>query len=252
MNTPCAHLTDAVAQRLAGRRPPRAGEAAPVEAHAAVCLDCAALVESYRALSLALDALPGPELPDDFTAGVLSGWRQRERTVARERRAALAVVAVRRGGPGRRAGRGRERRLGPDRRAPGRAARRHGRRPPPRRAGAAAGGGRAPPPHRWARAPPSPSPCCSLSPGSSPRRGPRPPDPENHAPPLLASPRPPRSPRRSLAAAPAPRPRTPSRPRSRSAATGRSPPASGSPVRRGHADERRAGASPTRPAGTWC
>lgn len=85
------HLTDELAQRwLDGALP--AGEAAEVAEHASACPDCAALVESYRALSLALDALPGPELPDDFTAGVLTRVEARERTLSRERRAALAVL----------------------------------------------------------------------------------------------------------------------------------------------------------------
>jgi anti-sigma factor RsiW len=92
MTTLTGHLTDAQAQRLLDGvlRP---GEAAEVEAHAAGCAACAALVESYRALSQALDALPVPELPADFTAGVLERVERHDRIVARERRAAVAVVA---------------------------------------------------------------------------------------------------------------------------------------------------------------
>jgi anti-sigma factor RsiW len=93
VNTISGHLTDAQAQRLLDGVLLE-GESSQVEAHVAGCGACAALVESYRVLSLALDALPVPDLPDDFTAGVLERVERRERTVARERRAALAVVGV--------------------------------------------------------------------------------------------------------------------------------------------------------------
>lgn len=85
------HLTDAQAQRLLDGVL-RAEEAAEVAGHAAACRECTALIESYRALSLALDALPGPELPSDFTAGVLQRVEEGERTAARERWAAAAVL----------------------------------------------------------------------------------------------------------------------------------------------------------------
>ena len=91
MNTIAGHLTDAQAQRLLDGVL-RRDEAAEVEAHAASCADCAALVDSYRELALSLSALPAPELPADFTASVLERVARRERTVARERRAAVAVV----------------------------------------------------------------------------------------------------------------------------------------------------------------
>lgn len=85
------HLTDVRAQQLVdGVLPP--AEAAEASDHAASCPDCAALLESYRVLSVALDALPGPELPEDFTAGVLQRVEERERSVSRERRTAVAVL----------------------------------------------------------------------------------------------------------------------------------------------------------------
>jgi anti-sigma factor RsiW len=86
------HLTDAQAQRLLDGVLLDA-EAAEVEAHAASCQACQALVESYQALGDALGALELPELPADFTAGVLARIDVRERTVARERRFAAAVCA---------------------------------------------------------------------------------------------------------------------------------------------------------------
>lgn len=86
-----AHLTDHQAQQLLdGVLPP--AEAAAADAHAAACPACAALVDSYRALCLELDALPGPDLPDDFTAGVLLQVEARERAASRERRTAVAVL----------------------------------------------------------------------------------------------------------------------------------------------------------------
>jgi anti-sigma factor RsiW len=91
MTTFTGHLTDAQAQRLLdGVLFP--AEAAEVEAHAGSCAECAALVASYRLLSSALDDLAVPELPDDFTAGVLSAVDARERTVARERWLAAGIL----------------------------------------------------------------------------------------------------------------------------------------------------------------
>ena len=71
MTTFTGHLTDAQAQRLVDGVLSTA-EAPEVERHAAACLECQALVESYRMLEGALDALAEPELPDDFTFGVLA------------------------------------------------------------------------------------------------------------------------------------------------------------------------------------
>ncbi len=87
------HLTDAQAQRLLDGLL-RDGEADEVAAHLDACPECAALVDSYQALSLALEELPVPELPADFTAGVLERVELTERAAARERRAAVAVLGA--------------------------------------------------------------------------------------------------------------------------------------------------------------
>ncbi len=85
------HLDDLEAQRLAdGTLPP--GEAHVASAHAAACAACAALVESHRALLAALDGLALPDVPADFTNGVLEEVDRRERRAAGDRRTALAVV----------------------------------------------------------------------------------------------------------------------------------------------------------------
>jgi anti-sigma factor RsiW len=93
VTTSSGHLTDGQAQRLLDEAL-RAGEASEVNAHAAACRRCAALVDSFRELSRALDRLPGPDLPDDFTAGVLQRVDRRERIAARERRTAVAVLGA--------------------------------------------------------------------------------------------------------------------------------------------------------------
>ncbi len=87
------HLTDARAQELVDGvlRGPEAAEAA---LHAAACPGCSALVESYRALSAALNELPGPDLPADFTSSVLARLEQRESAAARERWAAAAILCA--------------------------------------------------------------------------------------------------------------------------------------------------------------
>lgn len=87
------HLTDEQAQRLCDGALPEA-EATLAEAHAGRCAACGALVESYRILGAALEDLELPELPADFTAGVLDRIDQRERLAARERRVALGVCAA--------------------------------------------------------------------------------------------------------------------------------------------------------------
>lgn len=86
------HLTDAQAQDLVDGLV-TAADAEALAAHVAGCPACEALVDSYQALCAALDALPLPELPDDFTRGVLARVDARERQRSRERRTAVAVVA---------------------------------------------------------------------------------------------------------------------------------------------------------------
>jgi anti-sigma factor RsiW len=86
------HLDDQRAQQLLdGLLPgPAAAEAGQ---HLAGCQDCRLLVDSYRALAEALDGLEPAAPPADFTEGVLARIDERERNAARERRAALAVLA---------------------------------------------------------------------------------------------------------------------------------------------------------------
>lgn len=92
MTTFTGHLTDAQAQRhLDGAL--YAAEAGEVVRHLEGCAECQLLVESYAALSAALDALPTPELPADFTASVLEAIETRERIAARERRFAVGILA---------------------------------------------------------------------------------------------------------------------------------------------------------------
>lgn len=94
MTTFTGHLTDAQAQRLLDGALLDA-EGPEVERHLSACEGCQALVESYRALGEALEeALAVPELPADFTAGVLARVDVRARTAARERRFAVAVCAA--------------------------------------------------------------------------------------------------------------------------------------------------------------
>ena len=93
MNPTGSHLTDSLAQQWVDGVLP-GPDAARATKHAAACPDCAALAESYRALSQALGALPGPEVPDDFTAGVLMRVEARERSTSRERRTAAVVLGA--------------------------------------------------------------------------------------------------------------------------------------------------------------
>ena len=86
------HLTDAEAQGLVDGALPDA-ETAEVERHAAGCAACQATVATYRMLSGALGDLGVPELPADFTEGVLARVEARERAVARERWHAAAILA---------------------------------------------------------------------------------------------------------------------------------------------------------------
>jgi anti-sigma factor RsiW len=93
MTTFTGHLTDAQAQRhLDGVLAP--AEANEVETHLDGCAACQRLVESYLALSAALDDLAVPELPADFTANVIERIEVRERTVARERGFAFGILAA--------------------------------------------------------------------------------------------------------------------------------------------------------------
>jgi anti-sigma factor RsiW len=86
------HLSDAQAQQLVDGALP-AGEAPGLERHLAGCAACQANVATYRMLSAALEDLDVPELPADFTDGVLARIDAQERALARERRHAVAILA---------------------------------------------------------------------------------------------------------------------------------------------------------------
>jgi len=87
------HLDDERAQRLVDGLLP-AAEAAASRRHAAACAECRLLVESYQALSEALDGLTAPPVGGDFTAEVMARIDERERVAARERRTAFAILGV--------------------------------------------------------------------------------------------------------------------------------------------------------------
>jgi anti-sigma factor RsiW len=91
MTTQLGHLTDAQAQRLVDGALPEA-EAPAVERHLAGCAACQATVETYRMLAEALEDLEVPPLPDGFTDAVLARIDVRERSAARERRHAVAIL----------------------------------------------------------------------------------------------------------------------------------------------------------------
>jgi anti-sigma factor RsiW len=86
------HLDDERAQRFLDDLLPGA-EAAEARAHLSGCQGCRLLVASYRALADALDGLEAPPLPADFTEGVMARVEARERSAARERRAAGLILA---------------------------------------------------------------------------------------------------------------------------------------------------------------
>jgi anti-sigma factor RsiW len=92
MTSPTAHLTDAQAQRLLDGVLSEA-EAPEAERHVAGCAACQATVATYRMLAEALDDLEVPDLPLDFTDGVLARIDVRERALARERKHAVAILA---------------------------------------------------------------------------------------------------------------------------------------------------------------
>jgi anti-sigma factor RsiW len=87
------HLSDADAQRLVDGALSEA-EAPALERHVAGCSACQTTVATYRMLAAALDDLAVPELPADFTDGVLARVDARERAVARERTHAVAILAA--------------------------------------------------------------------------------------------------------------------------------------------------------------
>lgn len=93
MTTFTGHLTDTQAQRhLDAALAP--DEASAIEQHLEGCTACQQLIESYLALSVALEDLAVPDLPPDFTAGVLERIEARERAVVRERRIAFGILGA--------------------------------------------------------------------------------------------------------------------------------------------------------------
>ncbi len=87
------HLDDLRAQALVDGLL-SAAEAAEAGAHLAACPDCRLLAGSYRTLADALDGLPAPLPPADFTEGVMARVEARERAAARERNLAAAILAL--------------------------------------------------------------------------------------------------------------------------------------------------------------
>jgi anti-sigma factor RsiW len=87
------HLDDERAQLLVDGQLP-AAEAEQARRHLPGCARCGLLVESYRALAEALDGLPVPLPPADFTAGVLAAIDRRERAATRDRRLVVGILGA--------------------------------------------------------------------------------------------------------------------------------------------------------------
>lgn len=88
-----SHLSDEQAQALVDRALPD-DERARCHEHLASCPDCELLVESYRALSAALDDLDAPAPPPGFTAEVMACIALADRRRAWDRRLALGILGV--------------------------------------------------------------------------------------------------------------------------------------------------------------
>jgi anti-sigma factor RsiW len=87
------HLTDEVAQAYVDRAL-TAEERARWAGHLDRCAECGLLVDSYRALTAALDSLDAPVAPAGFTAAVMEGIELSERQRAWNRRLALGILGV--------------------------------------------------------------------------------------------------------------------------------------------------------------
>jgi anti-sigma factor RsiW len=88
-----AHLDDDLAQRwVDGALGGRDREAC--RAHLAACDGCRLVVESYRALAAALEGLAAPAPGPAFTRDVIARIDARERHLALERRAAIAIAGA--------------------------------------------------------------------------------------------------------------------------------------------------------------
>jgi anti-sigma factor RsiW len=88
-----SHLDDALAQGFVDGLV-SAPERRACATHLAACPDCALLVDSYRALSEALEELPAPLPPAGFTRAVMEAVDQRERVRTWERRLALGILGT--------------------------------------------------------------------------------------------------------------------------------------------------------------
>ena len=88
-----SHLTDELAQAYVDRALSDSERARSAE-HLAACQDCGLLVESYRALAVALDGLDAPAAPVGFTADVMERIALSERQGAFDRRLALGILGV--------------------------------------------------------------------------------------------------------------------------------------------------------------
>jgi anti-sigma factor RsiW len=91
--TDIRHLTEEEAQLLMDGSLPAADEAR-LRSHHDACPECQALVLSFEALDEALAGLPVVEPPLDFTAGVMARIDARERSLASERRVAVALLGA--------------------------------------------------------------------------------------------------------------------------------------------------------------
>jgi anti-sigma factor RsiW len=87
------HLTDERAQELLDGTLPEDVQRR-CELHVSRCDDCRAVVESFRALSAALDGLEAPLPPPDFTFAVMARIDEAERARAAERRIAAGIAAA--------------------------------------------------------------------------------------------------------------------------------------------------------------
>ena len=92
MNDP-RHVSDAEAQLLL-EDALEPTDRTRIEEHLAGCTDCMATVLSFEALAQALSTLPVAEPPPDFTAGVMARIDEQERSLAGDRRVAVAVLGA--------------------------------------------------------------------------------------------------------------------------------------------------------------
>jgi anti-sigma factor RsiW len=88
-----SHLTDELAQAYVDRALTE-DERARWAAHLDGCEECGLLVESYRALSAALDDLDAPAPPDGFTAAVMAQIDASDCQRAWDRRLAAGILGV--------------------------------------------------------------------------------------------------------------------------------------------------------------